>query len=276
MMDVSFATTAASADRDNEDFFGAGPRVAVLLDGAGTPAGADDGCSHGVAWFARQLGFRCLAGAGTNEDLPLADVLGEAIEEVARLHAGTCDLAHPGSPSSTVMLIRQKSNVLEYLVLADSVLVVSGDAGTTAITDDREATFADRYRPSLDVLGEAGERHDGAVKTFVEALRDYRNREGGFWVATADPAAAAQALTGHFKSEDAKVVALLSDGASRPIDRFGLATWDQAVTELQSEGPGEWLRTVRRAELDDPHAQRWPRTKVHDDATAAIAIPNWS
>jgi hypothetical protein len=46
---------------------------------------------------------------------------------------------------------------LEYLVLADSVLVVHGDAGTTAITDDREATFADRYRPGLDVLGGGGE-----------------------------------------------------------------------------------------------------------------------
>lgn len=274
-MDVSFATTAASPGRDNEDFFGAAAGVAVLLDGAGTPAGAEDGCSHGVAWFARQLGFRCLAGAGTSDGLPLTDVLGRAIEDVARLHAGTCDLTHPGSPSSTVILVRQDPNGLEYLVLADSVLVVSGDAGTTAITDDREATFADRYRPSLDVLGEAGERHDGAVKTFVETLRDYRNREGGFWVASSDPAAAAQSLTGHFEPEDAQVVALLSDGASRPVDRFGLATWEQAMAELQARGPGEWLRTVRSAERDDPHAQRWPRTKIHDDATAAIAVPNW-
>src|SRR5262245_14586028 len=213
-MDVSFATTAASADRDNEDFFGAGSKVAVLLDGAGTPDDADDGCSHGVAWFARQLGFRCLGAAGA-EDLPLVDVLGQSIGEVARLHAGTCDLTHPGSPSSTVILVRQIPDGLEYLVLADSVLIVSGDAGTTAITDDREATFADRYRPSLDLLGELGDRHDGAVKTFVETLRDYRNREGGFWVASSDPEAAKQSLTGRIQAVDARVVALLSDGASR-------------------------------------------------------------
>jgi len=275
-MDVSFATTAASADRDNEDFFGTGPQVAVLLDGAGTPSGAEDGCSHGVAWFAGQLGFRCLAVAGVNEDLPLVEVLGQSIEEVARLHTRTCDLTHPGSPSSTVILIRQDLSGLEYLVLADSVLVVHGEAGTTAITDDRETTFADRYRPALDVLGESGEKHDGAIETFVETLRDYRNRDGGFWVASSDPEAAKQSLTGHVKPEDAQVVALLSDGASRPVDRFGLATWDQAIAALQARGPGEWLRTVRSAELDDPHAQRWPRTKIHDDATVAIAVPDWS
>lgn len=273
-MRISFATIPARPDRDNEDFFVATSTVAVLLDGAGTPTGSGDGCVHGVAWFAHELGLRCLD-AAAKESTSLTDSLRTAIKQVAAMHEDRCDLSHPGSPSSTVILLREQPNSLEYLVLADSVLVVSGKGGTSAITDNREAAFADRYRPSAAALGAPSQSRDQAIKTFVEKLRDYRNREGGFWVASSDPGAANHALTGVISAEDARSVALLSDGASRPVDRFDLATWDQALEELVDEGPAHWLHRVRQAELSDPQGQRWPRTKVSDDATAALAIPDW-
>lgn len=274
-MHVSCATLPAKLDVSNEDFFAATSRVAVLLDGAGTPAGSEDGCSHGVAWYARQLGVRCLD-AAHDETTSLTDALRAAIKQVAAMHEDSCDLSHPGSPSSTVVLVRELQSSLEYLVLADSVMVFRGERGTTAITDDREAAFAKRHRPSASTLGKTGESHDHAVKMFVETLRDYRNREGGFWVASSEPDAANHALTGVIRAEDVHAFALLSDGASRPVDRFGLSTWDQALGELTAKGPAAWLHQVRQVERSDPRAQRWPRTKVHDDATAAIAVPAWS
>ena len=49
------SVAAARAGRANEDFTGAIPTAAVLIDGAGIP-GAESVCRHGVAWYASRLG----------------------------------------------------------------------------------------------------------------------------------------------------------------------------------------------------------------------------
>ncbi|WP_406312938.1 hypothetical protein [Streptosporangium sp. NBC_01639] len=64
--------------------------------------------------------------------------------------------------------------------------------------------------------------------------------------------------------------ALLNDGASRLVDRFHLAAWRQALDLLDGSGPAELIRHVREAEHGDPDGSRWPRSKAHDDATAAL------
>jgi hypothetical protein len=65
------------------------------------------------------------------------------------------------------------------------------------------------------------------------------------------------------------VAAALSDGASRLVDRFGLATWENVMKTLDARGPRELLRQVREAEDSDLDGSRWPRGKAHDDATVA-------
>ena len=54
------ASAAKQPGRRNEDFTGATPAAAVLVDGAGIPD-SEHTCSHGVAWYADQLGG-CLLG----------------------------------------------------------------------------------------------------------------------------------------------------------------------------------------------------------------------
>jgi hypothetical protein len=61
---------------------------------------------------------------------------------------------------------------------------------------------------------------------------------------------------------------LLSDGASRLVDPFGLATWEELLALLDENGPDELLRQVRAAEAGDPEGRQWPRTNRSDDATA--------
>ncbi|HEY1179012.1 MAG TPA: hypothetical protein VGF17_22900, partial [Phytomonospora sp.] len=46
--------------RGNEDFAGAVPSAAVVLDGAGGVTGAADVCRHGVAWYTHRLGATLL------------------------------------------------------------------------------------------------------------------------------------------------------------------------------------------------------------------------
>ncbi|MEV5575097.1 integrase [Spirillospora sp. NPDC052269] len=156
-MQVVWATGQGSPQRRNEDFVAAAPGAAVVLDGRGFPLGTDLGCEHGIAWYSRSLGTRLLArildglgdapqagapvgppeGAHRSGNRPLVARLAGAIADVAAAHRATCDLAHPYTPSATVMAVRVRGDVLDYLVLADSTLLLDGPRGVEAVIGGR-------------------------------------------------------------------------------------------------------------------------------------------
>jgi hypothetical protein len=86
--------------------------------------------------------------------------------------------------------------------------------------------------------------------------------------AGASPDAAWLARTGTLPRAGLRGVALLSDGATRITDKFGLLSWAAAVGVARDLGPAELIRQVRAAEDSDPDRTRWPRGKARDDATA--------
>jgi Protein phosphatase 2C len=266
---VVFASIPAKPNQPNEDFVAATPDAVVLLDGAGTPTGSESGCVHGVAWFVRRLGTALLSSMTRDDGSDLVECLAASIGGVRSLHADTCDLEHPGSPSATVVAVKVREQTLDYLVLADSMLVLDLSTELRVVTDDREAQIGAQFRARMDALPNGTLEHEKAHREYIESLRAHRNRPGGFWVASIEPDAAAQALTGSVPRTKVRAAAVLSDGASRLVDRFGLATWRGALKTLDALGPCELLRQVREAEKNDPHGSRWPRGKAHDDATAA-------
>jgi Protein phosphatase 2C len=268
-MRVVLATEPGAAERPNEDFAAAVPGAVVLLDGAGFAPDSATGCVHGVAWYARTLGA-LLAGGACDDRVPLPDLLSRGIEQVSRMHAGTCDLRHPATPSATVIVARQRGGTLEYLVLCDSVLLLLRRAGEpSAITDTQLEEARTRLRPAASLrAGTPG--YDAAWRAYRQRLEAARNQPGGFWVAAANPGAASHALTGTEPLTALSAVALLSDGASRLADRFQLATWGEIGAILTGEGPADLIQRVRAAEAADPHGARWPRGKIHDDATAVL------
>lgn len=265
---VDVASWAGREERANEDYVAMSADAAVVVDGAGTPAGAASGCRHGVAWFARSLALAFvgeLSGAGS-----LVDGLAAAIGVVRSAHGDGCDLGHPGSPAATVVAVRFRQGVMEYLVLCDAVLAVDVAGGEPlVVSDDRLAVITRRLRAGMDALATGLPEHEAARTSLVEELQAYRNVPGGYWVAAAEPMAAGHAFTGELPVADVAGVALLSDGASRLVDRFGLFTWAQLLRTLRSEGASELLARTRAAEDSDRDGRRWPRGKAHDDATCA-------
>lgn len=268
-MQVVMATSPAKPDQPNEDFTGAVPNAVVLLDGAGL-AGTTSTCLHGVAWYTRRLGGALLGQLAADDGQDLTAILGQAIAQVADAHRDTCDISDPSSPSATVTIFRVDDNRADYLVLADSVLVLdrAGDA-PEVITDGRVDAVGSRYRAAMDAAPNGTIEHDQALREYIEALRAHRNQPGGFWVAADDPGAAAEAPTGSRPAESLSSAVLLSDGASRIVDQFALADWPAVLALIAAEGPAEVIRQVRAAETSDPQGRRWPRAKTHDDATLA-------
>jgi hypothetical protein len=271
---VLLATEPGTPDWPNEDFAAVAPGIAVLLDGAGSPHGRTGGCVHGVAWYARTLGGLLAAGV-CEAGRPLKDVLAVGIEQVCALHAGTCDLGDPATPSATVIMVRQVGDQAEYLVLCDSVLMLrpgggegEGEGEPRLVTDLRLHELSERLSPAYRRLPVGAPERETGRAEYLAQLDAARNRPGGYWVAATSPEAADQGITGIEPLAGLSAIALLSDGAGRLVDRYRLATWAQVSAMLAGPGPAEVIRRVRAAEESDADGRRWPRAKLRDDATA--------
>ena len=260
-MRVRIATLPGSADRPNEDHAVADAGTAVVVDGL--TARTATHCVHGVAWFAAQLA-RDVRDA---RDASPREALRAGIARTAVRHAGTCDLDAPATPCAAVGVVRVGEGLLRYAVLGDVSVVLGGDR----VVSDQRVTEAGREQRAAAVrlpLG-SGSRADALV-AMKRAEIAQRNRPGGYWTAAADPAAADHALAGEVPLRELTRVALLSDGAARAVDPFGLTDWAGVLDLLGADGPDALLARVRAAERTDPDATRWPRTKVSDDATAVL------
>jgi hypothetical protein len=253
----------------NEDTVHVSPTGVVVLDGLSAPKDLPMGCVHGTPWFVRQLGTHLINLIG-DDAIPLREALRTAITQVNDLHRDTCALDQEAVPASTVVMIRERDDVLDYLVLSDNVLVLDlGEGGIQTITDKRvEEVAGPEMRAALQ--GPTGTpAHAARVSELVAVQRRLRNRPGGYWVASTDPAAADEAITGGVDLAQVRQAALLTDGASRLVDSFGALTWAELLDLLQTEGPAALIARTREAERSDPTGERWPRFKRSDDATAA-------
>ncbi|RSM72197.1 hypothetical protein DMB66_06250 [Actinoplanes sp. ATCC 53533] len=245
-MDVRFATSAAPG-RPNEDLVLAGNDFLILLDGVTSPPHVPTGCTHDPVWLVRTLGAALAQRLSAPGTRPLTEVLADAIAAVRAAHGGTCDLSHPESPSSTVVLLRERPDLVDYLVLCDSALVLVGPGGeiSRVVTDDRTAAMRGLTR--AEVAG-------------------WRNRRGGFWVASTDPDAAREALTGALPRVPTTSVFACTDGISRLVDHYGYS-WREVI-DLAAAGPMRGVvHAVRAAESHGPPPGS---RKQHDDATAAL------
>ncbi|MBE2998209.1 hypothetical protein IDM40_05745 [Nocardiopsis sp. HNM0947] len=268
-MPFRIATRPGNSDRDNEDFAAATDRTAVLLDGVSGRPG--DGCVHGVAWYTRRLGALLLA--GVESGAPLREALAGAIEQASSLHADTCDLTRQETPSATVVAARINGDRFEYLVLSDSVLVVAGREGARLLAetrlDDLRAELARApYETEPGTPARAEEEHRRR-----HTIRAYRNVDGGFWTAGADPRAAGAAVSGSLPLDGVLGFVAMTDGASRAVDVFGAHDWDSAAGLALKSGPLALIDQVRSLEADDPDGLRYPRGKRSDDATVLTWEP---
>lgn len=145
MPEAELATDPGTPGWPNEDFACVAPGAAVLLDGCTTtPRGADTGCAHGVAWYARTLGTDLLAGITAEPRIPMPEALAAAIEQVRDRHKGTCDLTVRTTPAATVTAVRAAPDGIEYLALSDSSIAADfGEDQVLVITDDHRAAKAD-------------------------------------------------------------------------------------------------------------------------------------
>lgn len=267
-MPTTAYTLHGDQQTENEDWYAATDDVLIVLDGA--TIRTETGCIHGLPWYVRQLGAALLAGAH-DASTPLRDVLSAAIRQVSRLHADTCDLTHPGTPSAAVGIVRRGNGQLEWLVLGDISILVSTTNRLIVVVDERVSQTAldERYECDRHLIGTSEKM--AAILAMKNVELASRNVEGGYWIASVLPEAAAHAHTGSTALTDVRQVAVCSDGAMRALTLTELATYADVMQTLQAEGPRSLIKQVRQSERNDPLGARVPRNKATDDATAVFA-----
>lgn len=273
MMDVRLASEASPDASVNEDHAVAVPGFVAVLDGVTVPAGLDTGCVHGPAWYVRRLGARLVERHSMDSGAPLPDLLARAIVAVRGDHGSACDLDHPGTPQSTVCMLRAGEKTADYLVLCDSPLVLDVGGQVDVVTDLRLRETSQRLRRAAlaGVSAFGSDDRASRLRQLVTSQREHVNRKGGYWIAGANPEAAHHAVTGTVPlagPSPLRRAALLTDGASCAVDAFGLFDWPQLLDTLDQDGPGYLISTVRAVERADAEGRTRPRHKRHDDATA--------
>jgi hypothetical protein len=268
-MEVRLSTQAAPGRSANED--GAlviGDLVAVF-DGVSQPATVHSGCVHGPAWYVRRLSARLALAYADEPAASLPDLLADAITGVAGEHRATCDLTRPSTPASTVCMLRERHDQVEYLILCDSTLILDHGERIAVVTDNRfHEVITELHREAL-----APGAAVGAVKAVTVEKWHYTNQENGYWIAAADPRAAYNAVVGTAPltgPDRVRRAALLTDGASAAVDQFKLFHWNGLLDVLTTAGPTQLIHQVRAAEFADQLDDQRPRYKRHDDATAAV------
>ncbi|GAA0644980.1 protein phosphatase 2C domain-containing protein [Streptomyces thermocarboxydovorans] len=256
-MRTELVSEPGDPDRPNEDFASVGLPASgqggalVVLDGV-TPPRTGTGCLHSVPWFTARLGGALTELTVSLPDVPLTEVLAEAISRTAESHAGSCDLSHPRTPQATVVLARWSPASVDYLVLSDSVLLAESPAGAvTPLLDER-----------LSLLPRSALATDALVDATV------RNKEGGFFTAAADPSVAARAVTGSLPRGQVRALLALTDGAARWVERFAQGDWSDCLALVRKEGPQALVDRVRDLERNGAEGTVPGRGKRHDDATA--------
>ena len=261
------AASVPGSDAPNEDWFSVTPELIVVLDGA--TVRTETGCVHGLPWYVQQLGMAL--SRFTSGPCSLTWVLARSIEHVANLHRVDCDLQHPGTPSAAVGIVRMRNGVQERLVLGDISVVTETASDLWVVSDTRVSGTALAERAEADRFPLGSSAKMEAILAMKPHELAARNVPGGYYIAAADPSAAQEALVSEVPLSDIHRFAVLSDGAARFVDLFGLEDWKVALDYLESTGPEAFVEAVRMAERGDPEGIRFPRNKGADDATAVFS-----
>ncbi|ONM46507.1 PP2C family serine/threonine-protein phosphatase [Nocardia donostiensis] len=263
-MEIAAAQVPAESD---EDRVITTENAVVLLDGASAYEPGTQPAGDYVDVLGNQLSTRLTDGA----DLPV--VLAEAIQATA-IRLGL----EPGkSPSSTVVIVWFNKQLLEILVLGDSAVIIRfADGSEEVIVDDRLAQLgipeADRYRQRLSAGAGFDHQHHQLLQALQRRERQHRNQPGGYWIAEAEPSAAAHAITRRYPLRFVSWVIAATDGAFEVLTALGIP-W-QRIADCSAEELRALLAFCTDWEANsDPDGQALPRSKRHDDKTIVVVRP---
>lgn len=247
-----------------EDRVRVGWNAVVVLDGA---SGTD--CGVSVSKYVDYLADCIIDTLDNDSDVPLT----EAVSEAIGLAAAALELAPGQAPSSTVSIVRRGTNTVDVLVLGDSPVYVAHSGKIDRLSDDRLARLDLPSRSQLFERLAAGhgydDRHREIARQMSTEKAPHMNRFDGYWIAEADTQAGKNALVHSYPAHEVAWCLALTDGVDGPASHLRIAI--EALAVKDEKELRETLCQIHGWESDvDPHGERLPRFKRHDDKTIAV------
>ena len=260
-----------AAGTPNEDAFAHFDHAALVLDGA-TPLG--NGLMPGpsdAAWIA-QFGARRLLAHLKDGDAP-RDALERALADTQKSFAALSRHAVQEkwqTPCASMMLAAEEGEETHFLWFGDCAALVQDTHGVQLFGDAKAARAKETARAKLVSL--EGKVSPTDRKQYLPLLRAGRNRinTGASWLFSPEPRAAQHASHHAMRLEHGAYLLLASDGFLALATDYGAYDLDglmAAAKDRGLDGLGEELRAIENA---DPRAEKFPRFKTSDDATALL------
>jgi hypothetical protein len=263
-MRVTTAQLPEAANSDDKVF--TTPNAVIMLDGASafTPVPVS------ASVYTEHLGRHLRDELTAAPEHDLQEVLAHAI----RASAGELKLTPGHSPSSTVTVVRDLADALEVLILGDNLVIMPNDIITDNRLDRLDLAPRRTYRDRLAAGFGYDDEHRAVLRELQAEQAKWRNREGGYWIAEAEPAAAAHAIVRGCPITAAPWAVLATDGAYHTMLHLGLTDWPMLVKTDTRQLAGVLHRCDRWEADTDPSGVRLPRAKRHDDKSlATVSFP---
>lgn len=258
----------------NEDYAYSCEKYCFVLDGATSLIPEKYSKEESDAkWYSHSFG-KFLETALSDFSKSISEIIKEGIDIIINEYKALAgDKKIVDFPSSCVAVIRRNKNKIEYFVL--------GDCGILFKRKNDIKDFTDTILPVLDkkniddMVKIAKQKHIDAIEArkFVDAdilkKRLSKNTDGGYWILCDDKTACDHAIQGELKIKKGDEFLLYSDGFSQIWDTVKIKSKSEVFEFLGQGGTLVDLYKMLYAEQESDFAcNKYPRTKVRDDATA--------
>jgi hypothetical protein len=255
------ATAQLPPIQDSDDKVFTTRHAVIMLDGASAfipvPVPAKT--------YADRLGRHIRDSLHAWPDADLRATLAGAIHTTAR----QLNLNPGESPSSTVTIARELDGWLDLLVLGDNLVVLPDETITDERMDQLDLAPHRKYRERLAAGAGYDDEHRAILRELQTQRAQRRNREGGYWIAEADPDAACHAITTQRPISETPWAVLATDGAYNTMQHLGRNDWPTLVGANAEQLDAELARCQDWEVTGDPDASELPRAKRHDDKSLA-------
>ncbi|MFM9863349.1 MAG: hypothetical protein ACKVRO_07055 [Micropepsaceae bacterium] len=264
-----------SAERVNDDTFGALSSVAFVLDGvtslSETPLmpGRSD-----AAWAAQTARELFLAhGAARGGDLRgLVTTVAVGITVRFEAERVRAPRERYELPWTTMSLIGVEAGQLNVAYVGDSrALVETGDGHVHSFgVNPSRTAFETKLAQKMIAAQKGKPLGPAAVLPELRAARNTVNTGTGYWLLGADAAVGAHATVTSLALSGPATVLLATDGFYALVEDYQRYGDRELIAAARTVGLGSLARELRQIEDDDPNGQRFPRMKKSDDATALL------
>lgn len=179
-------------------------------------------------------------------------------------------------PSSSCSIVRINDDVLEYLTMADSpILIEKKDGEVLEIYENRLRELdATAIKKAVEIAKEKGISVKQARTNISEILQENRrllNKSNGYHAISIDENAAFDAITGKIPLKEVKSVAILSDGFSQHYDVLQISKSPKEFLDfLSKKMPEQIFSDIIEKQKRDAECNEYPRFKISDDASIAV------